>query len=98
MWHGQAAHLSHRLGLVDLPFVERLTAIIERAGLPTKGPILSDDSGLSSAELYLSHMRVDKKAQAGAIRFVLINDNGSAQVGVADDELVCEVIEACCAS
>jgi len=58
-----AAHLSHRLGLVDLPFVERLTAIIERAGLPTKGPILSDDSGLSSAELYLSHMRVDKKAQ-----------------------------------
>jgi len=93
-----AAHLSHRLGLVDLPFVERLTAIIERAGLPTKGPILSDDSGLSSAELYLSHMRVDKKAQAGAIRFVLINDNGSAQVGVADDALVCEVIEACCAS
>ena len=43
-------------------------------------------------------MRVDKKAQAGAIRFVLINDNGSAQVGVADDALVCEVIEACCAS
>ena len=93
-----AAHLSHRLGLVDLPFVERLTAIIDRAGLPTKGPILSDDSGLSNAELYLSHMRVDKKAQAGAIRFVLINDNGSAQLGVADDSLVCEVIEACCAS
>jgi 3-dehydroquinate synthase len=93
-----AAHLSHRLGLVDLPFVERFTAIIERAGLPTKGPILSDDTGLPSAEIYLSHMRVDKKAQAGEIRFVLINDNGSAQVGVADDALVCEVIEACCAS
>lgn len=93
-----AAHLSHRLGLVDLPFVERLTAIIARAGLPTRGPVLSSESGLSSPALYLSHMRVDKKAQGGAIRFVLINGNGSAHVGSADDALVSDVIEACCDS
>lgn len=85
-----ASELSFRLGLVDRPFVQRLTQLIERAGLPIKGP------RLGAAE-YLSHMRVDKKAQAGQIRFVLIDGPGRAVVRGADDALVAEVIEACCA-
>lgn len=61
-----AAHLSQRLGWVDAAFVQRLTALIAKAGLPVTGPLLG-------AEVYLHHMRVDKKAEAGDIRFVLID-------------------------
>jgi len=84
-----AANLSQRLGLVDAAFVQRLTALIARAGLPTVGPTLG-------VEAYLHHMRVDKKAEAGDIRFVLIDRPGSAIVRGAPDALVAEVIEACC--
>jgi 3-dehydroquinate synthase len=84
-----ASELSCRLGRVDRPFVDRLTRLIARAGLPTRGP------RLGAAE-YLAHMRVDKKAQAGQIRFVLIDGPGRASVQGADDALVAEVIEACC--
>ncbi len=86
-----AAHLSQRLGLVDTAFVQRLTRIIERAGLPIVGPALGADS-------YLHHMRLDKKAQAGDIRFVLIDGPGRAVVRAAPDEVVVQVLQACCAA
>jgi 3-dehydroquinate synthase len=85
-----AANLSQRLGLVDAAFVSRLTTLIARAGLPTVGPKLSVDE-------YLHHMRVDKKAEAGEIKFVLIDQPGKAITRGAPDALVAEVIEACCA-
>ena len=85
-----ASELSCRLGLVERPFVERLTRLIAKAGLPIRGPRLG-------AHDYLAHMRVDKKAQAGQIRFVLIDGPGRAVVRGADDSLVSDVIEACCA-
>ncbi len=84
-----AAHLSQRLGWVDAAFVQRLTALIAKAGLPVTGPALG-------AEVYLHHMRVDKKAEAGDIRFVLIDTPGSAVVRAAPDTMVAEVVEACC--
>jgi len=86
-----AANLSERLGLVDAAFVQRLTHVIDRAGLPTVGPALGVDT-------YMHHMRVDKKAQAGDIRFVLINGPGQAVVRGAPDALVAEVLQACCAA
>ena len=84
-----AAQLSHRLGLVDAAFTKRLTHLVQGAGLPTVGPDLG-------AEVYLHHMRVDKKAEAGDIRFVLIDPPGHAVVRGAPDALVAEVIQACC--
>jgi 3-dehydroquinate synthase len=48
------------------------------------------------AEVYLHHMRVDKKAEAGDIRFVLIDKPGSAIVRGAPDALVSQVIDDCC--
>ena len=84
-----AAQLSQRLGLVDTAFTERLTQLIQRAGLPTVGPDLG-------TEVYLHHMRVDKKAEAGDLRFVLIDPPGSAVVRGAPDALVSEVVQACC--
>lgn len=83
-----AAHLSHRLGLVSMEFVERLVAIIAVAGLPVRGP------DLDPAE-YLRWMRVDKKAEAGEIRFVVIDGPGKAAVQPAPDQLVMEVIRSC---
>lgn len=88
-----AAHLSQRLGLVDVEFVQRLTRLIERAGLPTRGAVLD---AADNAGAYLEHMRVDKKAEAGAIRFVLIDGPGKAVVRSAPDALVREVIDLCC--
>lgn len=88
-----AAHLSQRLGLIDMPFVERLVQLVRRAGLPVRGPILS---GTDNAGRYLELMRIDKKSEAGEIRFVLIEGPGSAVVRAAPDVLVREVIDACC--
>jgi 3-dehydroquinate synthase len=50
-----------------------------------------------NAGRYLELMRVDKKAEAGEIKFVVINGPGQAAVRGAPDALVRQVIEACCA-
>ncbi len=98
-----AANLSMRLGLVDAEFVKRLTTLLQNAGLPVRGPILSPidiaaNKGmpLSNAERYLQLMRHDKKAEAGEIKFVVIDKPGSATVRGAPDALVADVIDACC--
>ena len=88
-----AAELSRRLGLVNQAFVSRLTLLIARAGLPTKGPIID---GADNAARYLRLMRVDKKSEAGEIRFVVIDGPGKAALRTAPDSLVREVIDACC--
>jgi len=87
-----AAHLSQRLGLVEMPFVERLTTLVGRAGLPVKAPILS---AADNAGRYLELMRIDKKSEAGEIRFVLIDGPGKAILRSVPDALVREVVNAC---
>ncbi|HWI84575.1 3-dehydroquinate synthase [Ramlibacter sp.] len=84
-----AMELSRRLGLLDRAWVQRVTSLLRRAGLPTVGPALG-------ADRYLQLMRVDKKAEAGEIRFVLIERPGLAVVRSAPDALVREVIADCC--
>ena len=88
-----AARLSVRLGLIEAEFAERLTGLIARAGLPVRGPVLDP---VDNAGHYLAHMRLDKKAEAGDIRFVLIDPPGQAVVRGASDALVRQVIDACC--
>ena len=88
-----AAELSKRLHLVDAEFVKRLTVLIQSAGLPTKGPVLD---AVDNASRYLELMRVDKKSEAGEIRFVLVDGPGNALVRTAPDSLVREVIDSCC--
>jgi len=89
-----AAHLSQRLGLVDEAFVQRLTALIARAGLPVRGAVIDAQD---NAGRYLQLMRIDKKAEGGEIRFVLIDGPGRAVVRPAPDALVRLVIDDCCA-
>ena len=83
-----AARLSERLGMVDEAFVLRLERLVRRAGLPVRAPALG-------APRLIDLMRVDKKAEAGEIKFVLIERPGRAIVRGAPDPLVREVIEAC---
>jgi 3-dehydroquinate synthase len=82
-----AADLSVRLGLVPAEMAQRLQRLIERAGLPVRGPALG-------AERYLELMRVDKKSQGGEIRFVLIDAPGRAVLRAAPDALVRDVLAA----
>jgi 3-dehydroquinate synthase len=88
-----AAHLSQQLGLVDAALVARLTALIDQAGLPIKGPQLSD---ADNAGRYLELMQVDKKTEAGALKFVVINGPASAAIRSAPEALVRRVIDLCC--
>jgi len=85
-----ASDLSVRLGLMPFEFLSRMTALIGRAGLPLKAPRLG-------VPRYLELMRVDKKAEGGEIRFVLIDALGHATMRAAPDALIAQVIEANCA-
>ena len=98
-----AARLSLAMGLVEPAFVERLVRLIAAAGLPVVGPLLpvsprdrGASAALSNADRYLRLMRVDKKAQDGDIKFVLIDGPGRAVLRGAPDALVRQVIDDCC--
>lgn len=82
-----AADLSVRLGLIERRYAERLTRLIERARLPVRGPDLG-------ADRYLELMRVDKKAEGGEIRFVVIDAPGRASMRAAPDAVVRDVLAA----
>ncbi|GAB4211042.1 MAG: 3-dehydroquinate synthase [Rhodoferax sp.] len=91
-----AAQLSARLGLIDSFFVHRLTQLVARAGLPTRAPVLTPNQPSDNAQRYLTLMRLDKKAEAGDIRFVLIDRPGHAVVRAAPDAVVVQVIDSAC--
>jgi 3-dehydroquinate synthase len=90
-----AARLSQALGLCDAAFVQRLHSVVARAGLPTVAPVIDAQD---NAGRYLALMRLDKKSEAGDIKFVLVNGQGQAQMRGAPDALVRQVIDACCAA
>ena len=69
-------------------------AVITDVG-SVKGPVLDAHD---NAGRYLALMRLDKKAQAGAITFVLIDGPGRAVMREAPEELVRSVIDSCCAA
>jgi 3-dehydroquinate synthase len=68
--------------MLEAPSAERLRRLLERAGLPVAGPPLD-------ADRYLELMSVDKKAQGGRLRFILLERLGAAVIrsDVAPDAL-----------
>lgn len=86
-----AARLSEALGRVDSGFASRVHALVERAGLPTVAPVLDPQDNMGR---WLALMRVDKKAEGGEIRFVVIDPPGRAVMCPAPDEVVRQVIAA----
>lgn len=88
-----AARLSQAVGLVDEAFVERIERLVVRAGLPVVAPVLD---ARRNVDRYLELMRVDKKAEGGEIRFVLIDGPGRAVLRSVPDDVVAGVIERSC--
>jgi 3-dehydroquinate synthase len=83
-----AADLSRRLGLLDAAAAGRLRETIAAARLPVRGPGWP-------ADRYVELMSVDKKAERGTPRFVLLDGLGRACVRRAPDETVRETLAAC---
>jgi 3-dehydroquinate synthase len=95
-----AAHLSAALRMAQPSDVDRLTHLIERAGLPVRGPALkhfADGMDAGNAANYTAWMRHDKKSSAGTIAYVLMEGLGRAKVQSVPDALVQQVIEDRCA-
>lgn len=82
-----AVRTARRLGQFSDADAERVSALLQRAGLPVSGP------AEMAPEDYLPHMMRDKKVIAGRLRLVLPVTLGNAQVraGVADDMVVASI-------
>jgi 3-dehydroquinate synthase len=74
-----AAELSLGLNLIGKTEVDRVKRLIERAGLPTRGPALAPQK-------LMELMAADKKAAQGKLRFVVLEGLGRAALrgGVGD--------------
>ncbi len=80
-----AAELSCRMGWISRDQVERITQLIQAAGLPIKSP------KNMSTQQFMNLMAVDKKVQDGRIRLVLLKDIGKA---IVTDDYDAEALQA----
>jgi 3-dehydroquinate synthase len=80
-----AADLSARVGRITPTVSARLSALVAAAKLPVRAPDLGTDR-------YIELMKVDKKAEDGAIKFVLLDGLGKASVSVVDDAALRETL------
>jgi 3-dehydroquinate synthase len=85
-----ASDLSMRLGLVPPAFVERMRALCQRAGLPVRAP------DLGGPARWIELMRVDKKADGGELRFVVIEALGRAALRPVAEDLLRQTLAAHC--
>ncbi len=76
-----AADLSVRLGFLDESSRQRLVQVIDAAHLPVRAPALG-------TRRYLDLMRVDKKAEAGAIKFIVLKRLGEALIVSTSDAIL----------
>ncbi len=82
-----AARLSTRLGLATAADGDRLAVLLRTLQLPVALP------GGLDVDALLGHMRLDKKADAGGLRFVLWDGAGAARlVGGVDDAAIRSVL------
>jgi len=84
-----AADLSRRLGWLKEAEVQRVRTLLQRAGLPVVAPALG-------AEKYQQLMGLDKKVEAGRIRFILLKALGQAVIeSNIPDGLLRQTLESC---
>jgi 3-dehydroquinate synthase len=79
-----AAHLSTRLGWADAAEADRLSTLLAHFGLPVTIPAGLDPDAL------VARMRLDKKATAGTLRFILWRGAGQAEIaaGVREGDVL----------
>ena len=85
-----ATDLSVRLGLIAPDVLQHLRETVARAGLPVAGPNWP-------AQRYIELMSVDKKAEQGTPKFVLLERLGAARVQKVADEPLARTLAACSA-
>jgi 3-dehydroquinate synthase len=90
-----AADLSMRLKLISSSDFELLKSTIADAGLPIVGPKYDRKGSVWTAEQYLNLMSVDKKAEQGTPKFILLEGLGSAVFRRVPDALVKETLSFC---
>lgn len=84
-----AARTAQRLGQFTASDVERIIALLSRAGLPVNGPVeMTPDS-------YLPHMMRDKKVSGGELRLVLPLALGKSEIraGVSHDVVLSAIAD-----
>ncbi|MFP1764100.1 3-dehydroquinate synthase [Lonsdalea quercina] len=84
-----AAQAAYRLGLLGSAEVDRIKALLTRAGLPITGP------ASMTPESYLPHMMRDKKVLGGELRLILPMAIGQAEIrsGVAHDVVLASIAD-----
>lgn len=82
-----AADVCQRLGRLSEQERALLKSIVSAAGLPTTPPKLG-------AQRYIELMSVDKKAAAGAVKYVLLNGLGRADIAAVPDEVILQSLVA----
>jgi 3-dehydroquinate synthase len=80
-----AAQLSARLGWLATADVERVRALLQRAGLPLAVPQIGSARALA-------YMQMDKKVRDGRIRLVLLKRLGSAQLDADYDAAALQAV------
>ncbi len=83
-----AADLSVRTGYLDEAVRQRLVELITAARLPVHAPALGDTR-------YIELMKVDKKAEAGAVKFVLLKQLGETVVTSVPGDALRATLAAC---
>ena len=83
-----AADLSVRLGHLDEAVRGRLVALIAAARLPTRAPALGEAR-------YIDLMKVDKKAEAGTIKFILLEKLGETLITDVPEHALRATLAAC---
>ena len=87
--HGEAVAagmvMAAKLSDIDLTDIQRLYALIERAGLPVAPPVIKPDDMLAA-------MGMDKKVQQKQLRFVLLESLGEAYLTSSYDSGLLESI------
>jgi 3-dehydroquinate synthase len=82
-----AADLSVRVGELEESARQRLVRVIKAAKLPIVAPDLGTDR-------YIDLMQVDKKAEGGKIKFILLNAFGEVHITGAPDQAVRDTLAA----
>lgn len=84
-----AAYAASNLGIFPREDIGRITRLLARANLPTKGP------EEMTAEAYIPHMLRDKKTLAGKLRLVLPTAIGRSEVvsGITHDVVISAILD-----
>lgn len=83
-----AADLSQRLGMLEVQEVDRIRELVLAARLPIEPPNLG-------VEKMISLMQLDKKNNAGQIKFVLLNGLGHYKIQNAPEEFLRQTLAIC---